>query len=214
MKLLHWVLGLLVLLTASPAAAQSIEVPYRGLDYSMVSKEGVTVMIAPLDLILLDYSAAHVWITNGSQETLEVEPRLFRAKARTMRHPQPAEVGGLSERLVVEQVLRRARHADIMGLVRAYERNLYGFDNNDAINYYQVRKQMAAAEGGGRKMRAAATVSALVLPKTVIPPGEFREGTVFFPATDRNVQFVEFSLELGELSFRIQPNAPRQLIVR
>ena len=183
---------------------QAIEVPYRGLDYAMLSKGGVTVMIAPLDLSILNYSAAHVWITNGSSRSIQVGPQFFTAKARSPKQPQPVELAGLSEGLVVREALRRARFGDIMSLVRAYERNLYGFKNPQAVNYYQERKQIAMAEGGSRRMRAAATVSALVLQKTEIPPGEFREGTVFFPAGENKSEFLEFSVRLGDLSFLIR----------
>ena len=199
-----WILALMALAGAC-ARAQTIEVPYRGLDYSMLSKEGVTVMIAPLDLSILNYSAAHVWITNGSSRTIPVSPQVFTARARSPKQPQPAEISGLSEALVVREVLRRARFRDIMALVRAYERNLYGFKNPQAVNYYQERKQIAAAEGGSRRMRAAATVSALVLPKTEVPPGEFREGTVFFLTGEGKSQFLEFSVRLGGLSFLFRP---------
>lgn len=213
MNRIRWMLALLALAGAT-AHAQTIEVPYRGLEYSMLSKEGVTVMIAPLDLSILKYSAAHVWITNGSTLTVQVSPQGFSARARSPRQPQPANYVGVSEVLVVNEALKRARFGDILALVRAYERNLYGFKNPQAVNYYQQRKQIAAAEGGSRRMRAAATVSALVLPKTEVPPGEFREGTVFFPTGDGKPEFLEFSLRLGELSFLFRPGvrefAPRQ----
>lgn len=196
----------MVLSWACAGGAQTIDVPYRGLEYSMLSKEGVTVMVAPLELSILDYSAAHVWITNGSSRAISVGPQVFTARARSPKHPQPAEFRGLSDGLVVREVLKRARFGDIMSLVRAYERNLYGFKNPQAVNYYQARKQIAMAEGGSRRMRAAATVSALVLQKTEIPPGEFREGTVFFPTGDKKSEFLEFSAWLGNLAFLFRPN--------
>lgn len=197
----------LLALVGACAQAQTIEVPYRGLEYSMLSKEGVTVMIAPLDLSILKYSAAHVWITNGSSRSVVVSPQGFTARARGPKQREPAQYAGLSEALVVKEVLRRARFGDILALVRAYERNLYGFKNPQAVNYYQQRKQIAAAEGGSRRMRAAATVSALVLPKTDVPPGEFREGTVFFPTGDGKPEFLEFSVRMGDLSFLFRPRS-------
>jgi len=202
---------LLLLTLAAACAPAQIEVPYRGLEYSMLSKDGVTVMIAPLDLSILKYSAAHVWITNGSSRTVQVSPQVFTARARSPRQPQPANYAGVSAALVVNEALKHARFGDIMALIRAYERNLYGFKNPQALNHYQQRKQIAMAEGGSRRMRAAATVSALVLPKTEVPPGEFREGTVFFSTGDGKPEFLEFSARLGELSFLFRPGA-RELI--
>lgn len=193
----------------SGARAQTIGVPYRGLEYSMLSRDGVTVMVAPLELSILNYSAAHVWVSNGSKRVVQLSPQVFTTKARNARNPQPVEVAGLAEGLVVRQVLERARFGDIMALVRAYERNLYGFKNPQAVNYYQQRKQIAMADSGStRRMRAAATVSALVLQKGDIPPGEFREGTVFFPTGDKKSEMLEFSARLGALSFLIKPAPP------
>lgn len=199
---------LVALIGAIAAAGQAIEVPYRGLDYSMLSKDGVTVMIAPLDFTILQYSAAHVWITNGSKKPIQVLPQAFTARARTSRQAQPSEYRGLPDGTVVNQVMEHARFGDVLALVRAYERNLYGFKNPTAINYYQERKQIAAAEGGSRRFRAAAMVSAIILPKSDIPPGEFREGTVFFPVNDKKAQFTEFSVQVGGSSFVFR--APQQ----
>lgn len=216
LKKLAWSAGLMVAL-AGALPAQTIEVPYRGLDYLVTSKDGITVMVAPLDLSILNYSAAHVWITNGSKRPVQVAPQLFTTKARTARQPNAVQLAGLADGFVVGEVMERARFNDVMALVRAYERNLYGFRNPTAVSYYQQRKQIAMAEGGGKRLRAAATVSALILQKTVVPPGEFREGTVFFATGDKKAEFLEFAVRLGDLSFLIQgrgTNDRPQLIPR
>ncbi len=210
MKTVTQVLTLLLCL-AGVVSAQSIEFPYRGLDYSMTSKGGITVMVAPLSLSLLNYSAAHVWVTNGSKRTIRVEPQFFAARARPLKQPAAGDYQAVSDNVVVGQVMNRARLGDILTLVRAYERNLYGFKNDDAINYYQARKQMALAEGGSRKLRAAAMVSAIVLPKTDVPPGEFREGTVFFATGDTRSEFLGFTARMAGLQFDFSvPNAASQ----
>lgn len=210
-KPLLYLLAFLILPSAISLPAQVIDVPYRGLDYLMLSKNGITVMIAPLDLNILHYSAAHVWITNGSTDRIEVEPEQFVARARTLRSPQPAAYRAVHDGNVVSAVLRGANFGDIMALVRAYERNLFGFRNNDAISFYQNRKQVALAEGGSRRMRAAATVSALVLHKTEVPPGEFREGTVFFDTTGRS-EFLEFSVRLAIHKANGEPDPERPVV--
>ena len=195
----------LVVYAQAQRPAQTIEVPYRGLNYSVLSKGGVTVMIARLELSILKYSAAHVWITNGSSCPIQVGPQFFSAKARSPRLPQPFKTVGLPEDLVVREVMKRARFSDVLSLVRAYERNLYGFKNAQAVSYYQKRKQIAMAGGGGRRIRAGATVSALVLERTEVPPGKFREGTVFFPTPDKQAEFLEFSARLAGFSFLFRP---------
>jgi hypothetical protein len=198
-----WRLIYAVLLACACASAQSIAVPYRGLDYSMVSREGITVMVAPLNLTILNYSTAHVWVTNGSQRAIHLEPQYLAAKTRGSRQPAPGETAAASDSAVVTQVMEHAKFNDVLALVRAYERNLYGFNNNDAINYYQARKQLAAAEGGGKRLRAAAMVSAILLAKGDVPPGEFREGTVFFPTPDKKPQFLSFTARIAGLVFSL-----------
>ncbi len=208
MKISWWLAFFLFLLPVF-GLCQAINVPYRGLDYSMISKGGLTVMVAPMSLSILNYSAAHVWVTNGSGRPVHLEPQSFVARTRSARQAQPAEFAALSDAIVVKQVMDRAKFNDIMALVRAYEQNLYGFRNPDAINYYEVRKQVAAASGGSRKLRAAATVSAIILPRSDIPPGEFREGTIFFQTGDKRSEFVELSTNLGGLSFVFHPQKPQ-----
>ena len=200
--------ALLVVCAQAQTPARTIEVPYRGLNYSVLSKGGVTVMVAPLELTILGYSAAHVWITNGSSCPIQVGPQAFTTKTRSPMVRQPVKVVGLPEDRVVREVMRRARFDDVLSLVRAYERNLYGFKNAQAVGYYQKRKQIAQAAGGGR-FRAAATVSALVLQRTEVPPGEFREGTIFFPTREKQAEFLEFSARLDHLSFLFSSRSSR-----
>ncbi len=192
---------LLSLIACAVASAQSIEFPYRGLDYSMVSKDGITVMVAPMNLNILNYSAAHVWITNGSKRPVHVEPQYFVAHAQGSKQPAAADFAAIPDAVVVTEVMQHARMNDVLALVRAYEQNLYGFRNDNAINYYQTRKQVAAAEGSGRHFRAAAMVSAIMLAKTDVPPGEFREGTIFFSTPDKKPQFLGFVARIAGLQF-------------
>lgn len=196
----------LILPLVAPAQAPppSIEVPYRGLEYLMATRDGLTVMVAPLDLNILKYSAAHVWITNGTRRTIHAGPQLFTARARVGPNGSPSAFAGVPDFVVVSEVMQRARFGDVLSLVRAYERNLYGFKNPTAMNHYQQRKQIAAAEGTSRKFRAGALVSALVLQNGPIPPGEFREGTVFFPTGEKPATFVEFETRLAGQSFTFQ----------
>lgn len=194
-----------LLLGCAVASAQSIQFPYRGLDYSMVSKEGITVMVAPMKLSILNYSAAHVWVTNGSKAVVHLDPRFFVARARGPRQTEPADFAAVSDSVIVADVMQRARLDDVLALVRAYEQNLYGFRNDSAINYYQARKQIAAAEGSGRHFRAGAMVSAIILPKSNVPPGEFREGTIFFVMPDKKPQFLGFVAGIAGMQFAFGP---------
>ena len=49
-----------------PSAPPAIEVPYKGRTFSMASRDGVTVMIAPLERTILEYGTAQVWIANNT----------------------------------------------------------------------------------------------------------------------------------------------------
>src|SRR5947209_7635121 len=62
-----------------PAAPPAIEVPYKGRTFSMASRDGVTVMIAPLERTILEYSTAQVWISNTSPRALPIAPQGFAA---------------------------------------------------------------------------------------------------------------------------------------
>src|SRR6266850_552476 len=77
------VLASLCVLMGMPTLAQdppqqpSVEVPYRGLSYAMLSKQGVTVMVAQLHRTILEYSTVQVWISNGSKFPVRVSPMYF-----------------------------------------------------------------------------------------------------------------------------------------
>src|SRR5436309_7642513 len=58
----------------------SVEIPYKGLSYSMLSKAGVTVMVAQLNRSILEYSTVQVWISNGSRQTVRISPQFFEVR--------------------------------------------------------------------------------------------------------------------------------------
>ena len=94
-----------------------------------------------------------------------------------------------------------------LSLVRAYERNLYGFKNAQAVGYYQKRKQIAQARAAGGFERPP------LFPRWCcndeVPPGEFREGTIFFPTREKQAEFLEFSARLDHLSFLFSSRSSR-----
>jgi hypothetical protein len=161
---------------APPAQQPSIEVPYRGLTYSMMSRGGVTVMVAPLNRMILEYQTVQVWISNGSKSYVRIAPQQFE-----VRQQGTVMLAGTSDDTVIDEIQQRARPKDLLELVEAYETTLYGFANERSLGYYQQRKQAArTAMGAASKMRATATASAIILPSRLLKPGEIMDGTVFF----------------------------------
>ena len=155
----------------------AIEVPYKGLRYSMLSRGGVTVMMAQLDRNILEYSTAQVWVSNGSKGPVRISPQAFLMGLEG----SPEQITGTPDSAVLDDIMKRARAHDVVELVKAYETTLSGFANERSMGYYQRRKQQALASyGGGGKLRAAATASAIILPEKMLRPGETIDGTVFF----------------------------------
>src|SRR5512140_3124126 len=109
------------LLACAAASAQSIEFPYRGLNYSMVTKDGITVMVAPMNLNIMNYCAAHVWVTNGSKRPVHIEPQYFVARAQGPKQPAADDFAAIPDAVVVTEVMQHARMNDVLSLVRAYE---------------------------------------------------------------------------------------------
>ena len=185
----------------------AIEVPYKGLRYSMLSRGGVTVMIAPLDRAILEYSTAQVWVSNGSKSVVRVNPQAFSMSVETAGQSEPRTMPGTAEGTVLNEILKRARSHDVLELVRAYEATLFGFANEKSLNYYQQRKQHALASAGSGKMRAAATASAIILAEKVLRPGEVVDGTVFFRTEGKHLRVASLSARLAGAVFEF-PQTP------
>ena len=165
----------------------------------MLSRGGVTVMIAPLDRAILEYSTAQVWVSNGSKGVVRVNPQAFSMSVQVAGQSEPRTMAGTAEGVVLSEILKRARSHDVLELVRAYETTLFGFANERSLNYYQQRKQQALA-GAGR-MRAAATASAIILPEKVLRPGEVVDGTVFFRTEGKHLRVASLSARLAGAVF-------------
>lgn len=183
--------AVLVLTFAASVCAQdvrqpqqpSVEIPYKGLSYSMLAKGGVTIMVAPLNRIILEYTTLQVWISNGSNRAVRISPQFFEARF----DGKPNELtAGANDNLVVKDIHDRAKSKDMGELVDAYETTLFGFANEKSTSYYEQRKHaVLSGMGGGGKMRALATASAIILPERVLKPGEVIDGTVFFRVDQR-----------------------------
>lgn len=161
----------------------------------MASRDGVTVMIAPLERTILEYSTAQVWISNNSPRALPIAPQGFTATVEG-----GASFTAAQDTVVLNDIRRHASGRDIEELVQAYESMLLGLPDEKAMGYYEQRKRAAMSSGG--KMRAAIMANVIILPETRLRPGETIDGTLFFrqPGKSRP-KVTRFTADLGGRHF-------------
>ena len=88
---------------------------------------------------------------------------------------------GISADHVVDVLLDKGSHADVVKLMASYENALYGIPNMRASNGYELRRQGAFSIGMSSKLKAAATASAIALAQIRLPTGQSTDGAVFLP---------------------------------
>ena len=183
----------------------SIEMPYKGLAYSMLAKAGVTVMVAQLNRSILEYATVQVWISNGSKRALHVAPQFFELR----QEPDAPMINGTNEDRVMNDIQEHAKAKDLGELVNAYETTLFGFGNQKSVGFYEQRKHAVLSNmGGGGKLRALATASAIILPDRVLKPGETIDGTVFFHIDAHNGRIAYIGAHLAGATFDF-PQTPQ-----
>lgn len=160
--------------------AQVIEFESGGLKYKALTHGGVTVMFAPIAARIHGYAIMQVAVSNGSPVSWAIKPEDFR-----FERADGSSVQALAARTVVETLMAKASHGDVVKLIAAYEAGLYGNARIHSTNGYESRRQNASAEMGGVKLRAAAAASAIVLVTTKLLPGQSTDGAVFFPNQGR-----------------------------
>jgi hypothetical protein len=160
---------------AGPALAQVIDFDSGGLHYKALTRNGVTIMFAPLPVRIHDYSILQVSISNGSSISWAFQPEDFEFERsdNQMLAAQPANT-------VVNTLRDKASRGDLIKLVKTYETGLYGNAQIHSTNGYESRRQSAIADLGSTKLKAAATASALILVLTKLKPGESTDGALFF----------------------------------
>jgi hypothetical protein len=170
-------LRLLLLLFIASLQAQIIEFESGGLKYKTLTRNGVTVMFAPLPLHVRDYAVMQVSISNGSPVSWAVKPEDFRF--------EPAEgsaIQALPAKVVVDTMLEKASRGDVIKMISAYETALYGNSQIHSTNGYESRRQGALADVGSGKLKAAAATSAIALVTTKLLPGQSTDGAIFYPS--------------------------------
>lgn len=202
MVLRRRMLGLLGLpvVAAARAAAQVIEFESGGLRYLTQTRGGVTVMFAPLPLLIREYAVIQVAISNGSNKFATFRPQDFRFAAQGGGPP----IQGMEARAVVEEFMRSGGRDDVIKLVTAYENGLYGMIKPKSTSGYEQRRQNVMAEMTSTRLKAAAAASAIVLVAVKLKPGESTDGAIFFPNAGRPLGAGMLTAESGGVQFQFE----------
>src|SRR5580704_11749008 len=139
-------------LVAGAARAQVISFESNGLQYKVLTRGGVTIMVAPLPIRIRDWIAYQVAITNGSPVPWPIKAEDFR-----FEREDGSIVPALAADGVVKTMINKASRGDASKLVVAYEAALFGNMHLHSTNGYESRRQGAMAESGSIKLKAAAT---------------------------------------------------------
>lgn len=152
-----------------------IEFESHGLLYEALTKNGITVMFAPLPPHIKDYNIVQVTVTNGSLVTWTVKSSDF-----TFVRQDGSVLQAVSADEVVESLLQKASRNDVIKLQLLYEDSIYALSNFRSTNGYEQRREAAMAQFVNRSFKAAAAASAITLVPTKLKPGDSTDGAVFF----------------------------------
>ncbi len=190
------------LLAAPLLHGQAIEFESGGLHYQTLSRDGLTVMFAPLPQQIRNYVILQVAVSNGSQSARMVRPedfRFVRQDGRVLRAVPP--------RQVVQGFLDRASRNDVIRMVTLYEMGLYGMSRFRSTSGYEQRRQQALAEVSNPRLKAAASASAIVLVPVRLQPGESTDGAVFFDVPEKKLGDGRLVATVGEQVFEFRIGA-------
>ena len=152
-----------------------IEFESRGLKYQTLTRNGVTIMFAPLPTHLREYTIFQVAVSNGSAGPYVIRPEDFHYVESNEESVEAASAEG-----IIGMLMQKGSGGDVVKLVATYETALYGIPHMKSTNGFEARRQNAMAFGAS-KLRAAATASAVALVQTKLAPGESTDGAIFVP---------------------------------
>ena len=179
------------------ANAQVIEFESGGLRYQALTKDGLTIMVAPLPSHVREYTVLQVAVQNGGKTTCTIRPEDF------LYRPDPAtEIPAVPARTVVNSLIDRASKGDVVKLITAYESGIYGNSKYKATNGYEQRRQSALAEFTSTRIKAAAAASAIALVQTKLGPGQSTDGAVFYTLTGKVFTGGSVTVRVGNATFQ------------
>lgn len=152
-----------------------IEFESKGMEYEALTKDGVTVMFAPLPPHIKEYNIVQVTVTNGSLVSWTVKPSDF-----SFTRQDGTQLQSVSADEVVQSLVERASRSDVIKLQLLYEDSIYALSNFRSTNGYEQRRQAAMAQFVNRGFKAAAAASAITLVPIKLKPGDSTDGAIFF----------------------------------
>jgi hypothetical protein len=162
-------------LAAFALQAQIIDFESNGLHFKTQTKNGVTIMFAPIGSHVKEYSILQVAVSNGSKTVWTVRPEDF-----LYYRKDGVATPATSALTVVTSLMSKASRHDVIKLVSTYEAGIYGNSRMQSTNGYEIRRQNAIADVGSGRLKAAAAASAIALVATRLNPGQSTDGAVFF----------------------------------
>lgn len=161
----------------SPMLAQVIEFESNGLKYYALTRNSLTIMVAPLPSHVRDYAVLQVAVSNGGKV-----PQMIRPEDFIMMKDDGTETPAVPPRTVVNALTEKASRSDVIKLVTSYEQLIYGNTQYKGTNGYEQRRQSYFTEFTSARLRAAAAASAIAFVQTKLGPGQSTDGAVFYPA--------------------------------
>jgi hypothetical protein len=152
-----------------------MEFESHGMEYEALTKNGITVMFAPLPPHVKDYNIIQVIVTNGSLLSWTVKPSDFTFVRQDGTVLQP-----VSADEVVESLLEKASRSDVIKLQLLYEGSIYALSNFRPTNGYEKRREAAMAQFVKPGFKAAAAASAITLVPAKLRSGDSTDGAIFF----------------------------------
>jgi hypothetical protein len=157
------------------APSLPLEFQSHGLDYEALTRNGITVMFAPLPPRIKDFNIVQIIVTNGSLVSWTVKPSDF-----SFVRQNGTVLPSVSADEVVESLLEKASRNDVIKLQLLYEGSIYALSNFRSTNGYEQRREAAMAQFVNRSFKAAAAASAITMVPVKLKPGDSTDGAVFF----------------------------------
>jgi hypothetical protein len=176
----HWprfAAASVALCAAAYVYGQVIEYEANGLKYQTLSRKGLTIIVTRMPNHVAGFGLFQVSISNGSEIYWTVQPEDF------SYIKQEVSTAAISAGQVVDVLLDKGSHSDVIKLVTEYENLLYAIPRERSTNGYEQRRQGAMTYGLNTKIKAAATASAIALAQTRLAPGQSTDGSIFIPLT-------------------------------
>ncbi len=179
---------------ACSLSAQVIEFESNGYKYKTLTKNGLTIMFAPLPSHVREFAILQIAVSNGSKSNYTLKPEDF-----VFYREDGNALAGSPAREVINELIQKASRHDVIKLVTAYENGLYGNSQYKSTNGYEVRRQNALAETA--KIKAAAAASAIAFVPTRLLPGQSTDGAVFYATAGKPLGAGKLVVQVAGMSF-------------